>query len=69
MMPDQSLFSLVVPVFNEEENLEELTRRIGELFDELDFEDHEAVLVNDGSFDRTEEILRDVPAEHLGLED
>ena len=62
MMPDKSLFSLVVPVFNEEENLKELTQRIGELFDELDFEDHEAVLVNDGSFDRTEEILRDLIA-------
>lgn len=59
---DKTLFSLVVPVYNEEENLEELVQRIGMLFDGLDFEAAEAVVVNDGSQDGTEELLRQVVA-------
>lgn len=55
---DKALFSLVVPVYDEEENLEELVRRIGLLFDRLDFEAAEAVIVSDGSEDGSEALLR-----------
>jgi len=48
--------SVVVPVYNEEESLDELRRRLGEVLDRL-APDHEVWLVNDGSRDRTAEML------------
>ncbi|MDH3255592.1 MAG: glycosyltransferase family 2 protein [Acidobacteriota bacterium] len=55
---DRSLFSIIVPIYNEEETLEELSRRITLLFDKLDFDACEAVIVNDGSQDESEEMIR-----------
>jgi dolichol-phosphate mannosyltransferase len=46
--------SLVVPLYNEEENLPELRSRLGSLLDRFP---GEAVLVNDGSRDRTAEMM------------
>jgi polyisoprenyl-phosphate glycosyltransferase len=46
--------SLVVPLYNEEENLPELRSRLGDLLDRYP---GEAVLVNDGSRDRTAELM------------
>ena len=48
--------SVVVPVYNEEESLDELRRRLGEVLGRL-APDHEVWLVNDGSRDRTAELL------------
>jgi glycosyltransferase involved in cell wall biosynthesis len=57
MNSDQSLeYSLVVPVYNEEETLPELLRRLGLLLDELDGES-EVILVDDGSSDRSYELM------------
>jgi glycosyltransferase involved in cell wall biosynthesis len=54
---DQSLeYSLVVPVYNEEETLPELLRRLGLLLDRLDGES-EVILVDDGSSDRSYELM------------
>lgn len=53
--------SVVIPVFNEEASLHELRARIqGALADE----DYELVLVNDGSADRSSEILRELAHAH-----
>lgn len=52
-------YSLVIPVYNEEKTLPELYRRITELMDRLD-DQAELILVNDGSKDRSLELLRDL---------
>jgi len=48
--------SVVVPLFNEEENIAELHRRLTQALDALDTS-YELVLVNDGSRDATPELL------------
>ncbi len=48
-------FSLVVPAFNEEGVIDELGSQLGSLMDTLDG-DAEAILVDDGSSDRTYEL-------------
>ncbi|MFA6028865.1 MAG: glycosyltransferase family 2 protein [Elusimicrobiota bacterium] len=53
------LLSLVIPVYNEEENLPELARQLGEALSSLDYE---AVFVDDGSRDRSFELLRGLAA-------
>jgi len=54
-------YSIVAPCFNEEGGLRELYRRIVEVMDSLG-EPWELVLVNDGSRDRTGEIMRELHA-------
>ena len=49
-------YSLVVPIFNEEETLSELARRLTLLLDALDGP-AEVVLVDDGSSDRSYELM------------
>jgi dolichol-phosphate mannosyltransferase len=49
-------YSIVVPVFNEEETLPELTRRLGELLDRLDGP-AEVIYVDDGSTDQSYELM------------
>ncbi|MBI3411241.1 MAG: glycosyltransferase family 2 protein [Planctomycetes bacterium] len=51
--------SVVVPLFNEEENLQELHRRLTAALAMLE-EDYELVLVNDGSRDATPHLLNDL---------
>ena len=53
--------SVVVPVFNEEGNLRDLYAQVAAA---LDGESYELVLVNDGSRDRSGEILRELAAQH-----
>jgi glycosyltransferase involved in cell wall biosynthesis len=48
--------SIVIPMFNEESVLPILFKRIKEVMEEID-ESYEIVCVNDGSYDRTAEIL------------
>jgi len=49
---------LVVPVFNEADNLEELRRRVTPLLDSIEFEKSEVLLVSDGSSDDSEATIR-----------
>ena len=55
--PSRPELSIVIPLFNEEENLPELARRLGALIESVDYPT-EVVFVNDGSSDRTMELLR-----------
>ena len=50
--------SIVVPVFNSEDNLGELAKRIHEALDS--YASFELILVNDGSRDRSWQIIRDL---------
>jgi glycosyltransferase involved in cell wall biosynthesis len=59
------LLSIVVPLFNEEGNVDELVRRIRAVMGELaDWPHYELVLVNDGSRDGTLVRLRDLALLH-----
>jgi len=49
-------YSLVVPAYNEEGVIEELAARLGDVMDQLDG-DAEAILVDDGSRDRTYQLM------------
>jgi dolichol-phosphate mannosyltransferase len=55
-------YSIVAPCYNEEGNLHELHRRINEVMNQTD-ETWELVLINDGSADRTAEIMRQLHAQ------
>ncbi len=52
-------YSLIIPVYNEEETLPEMYRRVRAVMDQLDG-DVELILVNDGSRDRSLAFLRDL---------
>ena len=56
------MISVVVPIFNEQENLPELRRRLVAALEQTG-EAWELVLVNDGSRDRSPEIIRQFHAE------
>jgi len=51
--------SIVIPVFNEQENLPELQRRLLESFDKLAIP-FEVILVDDGSKDRSREFMKEL---------
>ncbi|MEW5958648.1 MAG: glycosyltransferase family 2 protein [Chloroflexota bacterium] len=54
-------YSIVAPCYNEEGNLLELRRRVTEVMDQTG-ESWELVLINDGSKDRTPELMRELHA-------
>src|SRR5438105_4424589 len=56
---DRPRYSFVIPIYNEEETLPELARRLTDVMDGLDGE-AEAILVDDGSTDRSYELLVDL---------
>lgn len=49
-------YSIILPVYNEQENLESLYKRVEKVFKGLN-EDYEIIFINDGSLDRTNDIL------------
>lgn len=51
--------SVVIPVFNEQENLEELYRRLTGALDKIN-KPYEIILTNDGSIDRSSEMLKEL---------
>lgn len=52
-----SCLSIAIPVYNEEENLPQLAARLTSVIAALDFQDYEIIFVDDGSRDRTPQIL------------
>lgn len=56
------MISVVVPIFNEEENLAELRRRMAAALDETG-EAWELILVNDGSLDGSARLIREFHAQ------
>ena len=52
-------YSLIIPIYNEEEILPEMSRRVAAVMDQMDGA-VELILVNDGSRDRTLALLRDL---------
>jgi dolichol-phosphate mannosyltransferase len=65
-MPQQPDLSVVFPVYNEEENIPILLREIASALDGRGWT-YEIVAVDDGSSDRSLEILRSLRAQHSSL--
>ena len=57
MTDKRKLVSIVIPAFNEEDCVEELVRRLQAVFTSLSGYDFEVVLIENGSIDRTWEML------------
>ncbi len=57
MSRDREVCSVVIPVFNEEENLELLHRRLSKVL-QSSCEDYEIILVDDGSRDNSLQVMR-----------
>ena len=59
-MTDRKLISIVVPAYNEEACVEELARRLALMFDANPKYEFEAIIVENGSIDRTWELLQQI---------
>ena len=59
-MSNKKLISVIVPAYNEEECVEELARRLALVFDDNPKYDFEAIIVENGSIDRTWELLQKI---------
>lgn len=59
----KTLYSVVVPVYNSQESLEELYVRIAKVFDFLQA-DHEVIFVNDCSKDKSWEVLEKLQTQY-----
>ncbi len=55
------VFSIIAPIYNEESCLEELYRRVSEVLDRTE-QPWELILINDGSKDRSNEIIHELAA-------
>lgn len=51
-------FSVIIPIYNEEENVRELHRRLGTVMEKLGT--HEIIFVDDGSSDKSWQIIREL---------
>jgi len=60
MDTDRKLISVIVPAYNEEDCVIELASRLTAVFDQNDSYDFEAIIVENGSTDRTWELLQQI---------
>jgi len=58
-MINQPIYSLVIPIYNEEENISEMYRRLHHVMEQLDG-DVELILIDDGSRDRSLSMIREL---------
>jgi polyisoprenyl-phosphate glycosyltransferase len=56
---NQPIYSLVIPIYNEEENITEMYRRLANVMEKLDG-DVELILIDDGSRDRSLTMIREL---------
>jgi undecaprenyl-phosphate 4-deoxy-4-formamido-L-arabinose transferase len=61
-VPEQRSISVVTPVYNGEASVAELCRRLGEVLPRVATE-HEIILVNDGSLDRSWEVISELSSQ------
>jgi dolichol-phosphate mannosyltransferase len=58
-MMNQPIYSLIIPIYNEEENITEMYRRLHHVMEQLDG-DVELILIDDGSRDRSLKMMREL---------
>jgi glycosyltransferase involved in cell wall biosynthesis len=56
---NQPIYSLVIPIYNEEENIAEMYRRLHQVMEQLDG-NVELILIDDGSRDRSLNMIREL---------
>jgi undecaprenyl-phosphate 4-deoxy-4-formamido-L-arabinose transferase len=66
MTSDKNIISIVTPAFNEEKNLDELISRCVKTCRGIDCR-YEIIMVDDGSKDRSGEIIREAARNHPGI--
>lgn len=66
MAEQNIMYSIVIPVFNEQECIAETARRLQEVLD-LTQESYELIFVNDGSRDRSAEIIETLATHHPSI--
>ncbi|MBS1561944.1 MAG: glycosyltransferase family 2 protein [Bacteroidetes bacterium] len=54
--------SVVIPLLNEEESLPELSRQLEQVLDRITRSNYEVIFVDDGSTDRSYDVIRDIHA-------
>ena len=54
--------SVIIPSFNEEENIKELYERIVKVLDEININDYEIIFIENGSSDSSFNILKNINA-------
>lgn len=59
-MTSKRLISVIVPAYNEEACVEELASRLGNVFDANSEYDFEAIIIENGSVDKTWELLQEI---------
>ena len=64
----KQLISVLIPAYNEEECLNELYKRVSDVLSKLEKYDYEILIINDGSKDKTLEILHDLNAKDKHLQ-
>ena len=64
----KQLISALIPAYNEEECLHELYKRVSSVLSKLENYDYEILIINDGSKDKTLEILHDLNAKDKHLQ-
>lgn len=64
MNTSQKLVSVVVPVYNEAQMIDEIYSRVDKVFQKLDKYTYELVFFDDGSTDGTREAIEDLSAKH-----
>ena len=52
--------SVIIPSYNEEENIKELYERIVKVLDEININDYEIVFIENGSSDKSLDILKNI---------
>ena len=52
--------SVIIPSYNEEENIKELYERIVKVLDEIDINDYEIIFIENGSSDKSLDILKNI---------
>jgi dolichol-phosphate mannosyltransferase len=56
----QKTISIVIPVYNEEENIPLIYRAVESVLDQLSKYNHEIVFINDGSTDHSGEVIKEI---------
>lgn len=64
----KQFISVLIPAYNEEECLHELYKRVSDVLSKLEKYDYEILIINDGSKDKTLEILHDLNAKDKHLQ-
>ena len=55
--------SIIIPCYNEEEIIQKTHVRVKNVLDKCNLSSYEIIYINDGSFDRTLEILEEIAKE------